>query len=131
MSVAGSTKTATPTKPAAPKAPSVAPSSAAAKEDPAEAIKKLEIKTKAVNANNVARVANSQLVSADDKLHPLVSIKTGKAIDKFPSTPKDVSKLSVTVVDAILNTLEADRTGKEDDKRERLRIQIGLKPNPA
>ncbi|PSK36718.1 hypothetical protein B9Z65_1901 [Elsinoe australis] len=123
-------KSTTPVKAPA-KAPAAASTSAAAKEDPAEALKKLEAKTKAVNTNNVARVANSQLVSADEKLHPLVSIKTGKAIDKFPATPKDISKLSLTVVDAILNTLEADRTGKEEEKREKLRVQIGLKPNPA
>lgn len=39
--------------------------------------------------------------------------------------------MAVTVVDAILNALEADRMGKEEEKRERLRVQIGLKPNPA
>jgi len=38
---------------------------------------------------------------------------------------------TVTVVDAILLSLEAERTGKEEEKRERLRVQIGLKPNPA
>ncbi|KAG8628414.1 hypothetical protein KVT40_004287 [Elsinoe batatas] len=124
------TKISTPAKTPS-KAPSVAGSSAAAKEDPVEALKKLETKTKTVNANNVARVANSQLVSADEKLHPLLSLKTGKAIDKFPATPQDIGKLSVTVIDAILSTLDADRTGKEEEKRERLRVQIGLKANPA
>lgn len=37
----------------------------------------------------------------------------------------------VTVVDAMLSALEADRTGNEMEKREKLRLQIGLKPNPA
>lgn len=37
----------------------------------------------------------------------------------------------VTLVDSTLNALEADRGGNEKEKRERLRIQIGLKPNPA
>lgn len=46
------------------------------------------------NANNVARVANSQLASNSEKLHPLVSLKTGKALDKFPETSKDIEKLS-------------------------------------
>lgn len=46
------------------------------------------------NANNVARVANSQLVSADDKLHPLLSLKNGKKLEKFPDTPKALAKLS-------------------------------------
>lgn len=46
------------------------------------------------NANNVARVANSQLVSADDKLHPLLSLKNGRTLEKFPETPKALAKLS-------------------------------------
>ena len=37
----------------------------------------------------------------------------------------------VTLVDAMLNGLEADRTGSEATKKERLRVQIGLKSNPA
>lgn len=84
------------------KAPSVAGSAAAApesatavaKEDPAKAIEKLETRTKAVNANNVARVANSQLTSSDEKLHPLVSLKTNKPLEKFPETSKDLAKLT-------------------------------------
>ena len=46
------------------------------------------------NANNVARVANSQLVNADDKLHPLLSLKNGRTLEKFPDTPKALAKLS-------------------------------------
>ena len=46
------------------------------------------------NANNVARVANSHLVNADDKLHPLFSLKNGKKLEKFPETPKALAKLS-------------------------------------
>lgn len=37
----------------------------------------------------------------------------------------------VTLVDSILLALEADRAGNEEVKRARLRVQIGLKPNPA
>jgi len=87
-------------------------------------------------------------VSADDKLTPLVNLKTnGGKIDRFPATPRDIGKLSgmyvryqpviailtipVTLLDTMLVALEADRTGTEDTKRERLRVQIGLKPNPA
>ena len=46
------------------------------------------------NANNIARVANSQLTSSDEKLHPLVSLKTGKPIEKFPGTSKEIEKLT-------------------------------------
>jgi hypothetical protein len=67
---------------------------AVAQHDPAKAIEKLEIKTKASNANNIARVANSHLTSNDAKLHPLVSLRTGKPLDKFPETSKDIAKLT-------------------------------------
>ena len=105
------------------------------------------------NTNNIARVSNSKLTSGDDKLQPLVSLKTANAIDRFPATSNAINKLSgmsnyplcpdddlesgvltwdtVTIIDAILLALEADRTGKEDEKRDRLRTQIGLKTNPA
>ncbi|KAH0284218.1 hypothetical protein M436DRAFT_62189 [Aureobasidium namibiae CBS 147.97] len=101
------------------------PAAAAGSEkDPVRMLEKLETKTKAV-------VANSQLVSADDKLHPLLSLKNGRTLEKFPETPKALAKLSVTVVDAMLSALEADREGNEMVKREKLRLQIGLKANPA
>lgn len=37
----------------------------------------------------------------------------------------------MTYVDAILNALEADRSGNEAAKKERLRVQLGLPANPA
>ena len=81
-----------PTAPSS-KAPSVAGSAAptesaavVAKDDPAKAIEKLEIRTKAVNTNNVARVANSHLTTSDAKLHPLVNLRNGKPLEKFPET---------------------------------------------
>ena len=46
------------------------------------------------NANNVSRVANSQLTSNSEKLNPLVSLKTGKAIEKFPEISAGIEKLS-------------------------------------
>lgn len=93
---------ANPNMPTAPsKAASVAGSVAAsespaaiAKDDPVKAIEKLETRTKAINANNVARVANSHLTSNDAKLHPLVSLRTGNTLDKFPQTSKDIAKLT-------------------------------------
>ncbi|THY75433.1 hypothetical protein D6C87_07142 [Aureobasidium pullulans] len=130
----------TPIKQAKPAAP------AGSEKDPVRMIEKLETKTKAV-------VANSQLTNADEKLHPLLSLKNGRTLEKFPDTSKALAKLSgelisyspylismlrllivvdvVTVVDAMLSALEADRTGNEMEKREKLRLQIGLKPNPA
>lgn len=88
-SVASSTTTTNQTAAAAPES-----ATTVAKEDPAKAIEKLETRTKAVNANNVARVANSQLTSSDEKLYPLVSLKTNKPLDKFPETSKDLGKLT-------------------------------------
>ncbi|KAK3686921.1 hypothetical protein LTR37_019319 [Vermiconidia calcicola] len=96
-----------------------------------KAIEKLEATTKAVNANNIARVANSQLTANDESLHPLVSLKTGKPIEKFPKTSKDIDKVTLTMIDGMLNELQADRSGSEAIKRERFRVQIGLKANPA
>ncbi|KAK5113454.1 hypothetical protein LTR85_010882 [Meristemomyces frigidus] len=107
------------------------PAAEVAKDDVSKAIEKLEIRVKAVNANNIARVANSKLTTSDEKLYPLLSLKTGKPIDKFPLTSAGIPKLSLPTVDAMLNSLDADRTGGEEAKRERLRVQIGLKPNPA
>ena len=42
-----------------------------------------------------------------------------------------IDKLAVSIVDAILSALEADRSGNEETKRERLRLQTGLTPNSA
>jgi len=86
----------TPSKPASVAGSTTGTESAAvvAKDDPAKAIEKLEIRTKAVNTNNVARVANSHLISSDAKLHPLVSLRTGKPLEKFPEASKDLAKLT-------------------------------------
>jgi hypothetical protein len=70
-----------------------------AKDNPAKAIEKLETRTKAVNTNNVARVANSHLISSDAKLHPLVSLRTGKPLEKFPETSAGLGKLTCKFFD--------------------------------
>ncbi|EMC94160.1 hypothetical protein BAUCODRAFT_36634 [Baudoinia panamericana UAMH 10762] len=112
-------------------APTPDNAAANAQEATMKALEKLEVKTKAININNVSRVANSHVNSDEDKLQPLRSLKTGQPLDKFPATSKEIKKLGLTTVDAMLNALEADRTGTEEAKRDRLRLQIGLKPNPA
>ncbi|RMX83891.1 hypothetical protein D0869_04976 [Hortaea werneckii] len=102
-----------------------------ANDDTVKAIEKLETRIKAVNANSIARVANSQITDPEEKLHPVLSLKTGKPIEKFPPTPASISKLGLTQIDTLLNTLDADRSGNEEAKRERLRLQVGLKPKPV
>ncbi|KAI6858232.1 hypothetical protein KC343_g15971 [Hortaea werneckii] len=102
-----------------------------ATDDTVKAIEKLETRIKAVNANSIARVANSQRTDPEEKLHPFLSLKTGKPIEKFPPTPASISKLGLTQIDTLLNALDADRSGNEDAKRERLRLQVGLKPKPV
>ncbi|EME43630.1 hypothetical protein DOTSEDRAFT_72858 [Dothistroma septosporum NZE10] len=99
--------------------------------DASKAIEKLETRLKAVNANNVARVANSKVTSGDGKLLPLVSLKTGKTLDKFPETGKEVGKLTLTQMNDFLTQLDAEKTGSEATRRERVRLHIGLTPNPA
>ncbi|TKA29561.1 hypothetical protein B0A50_03574 [Salinomyces thailandicus] len=98
-----------------------------AKTDAAKAMEKLEARTKAV----VARAANSHISDPDERLHLLLSLKNGKPIDKFPATPAGIPKLGLTQIDAMLNALDADRTGNEEVKRERLRLQMGLKAKPV
>ncbi|GAB7360549.1 hypothetical protein MBLNU230_g0434t1 [Neophaeotheca triangularis] len=104
---------------------------ATAQDDVVRAVEKLETRSKALNSNNVARVANSWLNSHDDKLHTMYSLKTGKPLDKFPPTSRDIAKLNLPAVDLMLNHLDADRTGSEEAKKERLRLQFGLRPTPA
>lgn len=99
--------------PVAKRTESIAGDSAAAtaKDDTNKAIEKLETRFKAVyvassfqlrrhmmsltcasNTNNVARVANSRVTSNDEKLIPLVSLKNGQPLARFPETAKDVGK---------------------------------------
>ncbi|KAI7201992.1 hypothetical protein KC316_g5518 [Hortaea werneckii] len=104
-----------------------------ANDDTVKAIEKLEARIKAVYvmASCLGKASNSQMTDPEEKLHPLLSLKTGKPIEKFPPSPASISKLGLTQIDTLLNTLEADRSGNEDAKRERLRLQIGLKPKPV
>jgi len=83
-----------------------------------------------------------------------VSLRTGKPLEKFPETSAGIAKLTcksfwccvgigrcfnadlvfvflVVSIDNMLNALDAERSGNEATKREKLRVQIGLKPNPA
>ncbi|EON63016.1 hypothetical protein W97_02242 [Coniosporium apollinis CBS 100218] len=112
--------------------PKVPASSAASpgKEEIKDRLNRQENRTKAVNTNNIARVTNSQLTSADEKLQPLYSLKTNRPLDNFPPTAKNISRLSDIQLDAMLSGLEADRTGSKEQKVERLRMHLGLKPNP-
>ncbi|KAF1991156.1 hypothetical protein K402DRAFT_450787 [Aulographum hederae CBS 113979] len=100
------------------KAGSTASSTTPKKDDVEKKLRDLDLRTKAVNTNNIARVENSHLISADDKLHVLYSLKTNKPIERFPATPKDITKLTDTLVDAMLLALEADRTGSKEAKIE-------------
>ncbi|KAK4622211.1 hypothetical protein CLAFUW4_07058 [Fulvia fulva] len=119
--------------PVAKRTESIAGDSAAAtaKDDTNKAIEKLETRFKAVNTNNVARVANSRVTSNDEKLIPLVSLKNGQPLARFPETAKDVGKSTLTQMNVFLTQLDAERTGSEAARRERLRLHIGLIPNPA
>lgn len=46
------------------------------------------------NVNNIARVASCRLRSAFDQLHVLHSLKTGRPIENYPTSPKEIAKLS-------------------------------------
>ncbi|TKA79906.1 hypothetical protein B0A49_01108 [Cryomyces minteri] len=136
MSATGSVKTPAskaPSTTAATKAPSTAAASTAggAIDEQAKRLEKLEARSKAVNTNNIARVANSQLTSADEKLTVLHALKTDRPLERFPETPAKIARMTDTMVDQMLLALEAERSGTAEAKRERLRVQLGLKPNPA
>ncbi|KAF2140194.1 uncharacterized protein K452DRAFT_299580 [Aplosporella prunicola CBS 121167] len=123
--------TSSTSKPATTTAASKANSVASSKDSTELKLEKLDTRLRATNHNNVARIANSHLVSADDHLHVLHSLKTNRPIERFPSTPKDIAKLTDTLVDAMLLALDADRMGTKESKAERLREHIGLRANPA
>ncbi|OCK82180.1 hypothetical protein K432DRAFT_403132 [Lepidopterella palustris CBS 459.81] len=97
----------------------------------AQRLEKLETRINAINVNNIARVASCRLRSAFDQLHVLHSLKTGRPIENYPTSPKEIAKLSDTLVDAMLLALEAEGTGTKEQKMERLRMQMGLTPKPV
>ncbi|KXT09575.1 hypothetical protein AC579_719 [Pseudocercospora musae] len=78
------------------------------------------------DANNLARLANSQLTSPQHGLIPLRST-TNTLIDNFPATPAALATLSQASLTNLLTALGEDPNGSIGVKRQRFRRALGLK----
>lgn len=81
--------------------------------------------------NNVARLINSTLMDADLQLSPLRNVATNELIDQFPATPRAIRGMPSAALDTVLRALGMEIDGRIEQKRLRLRVQIGLKADPA
>ena len=52
-------------------------------------------------------------------------------IERFPSTPRDIANMTGPMVNAVLRALGMDVNGTIEARRQRLRLQIGLKADPV
>ncbi|EME84069.1 uncharacterized protein MYCFIDRAFT_182243 [Pseudocercospora fijiensis CIRAD86] len=77
------------------------------------------------DANNLARLANSQLTSPEHALIPLRSI-TNTLIDNFPATPAAIATFSQASLTNLLTALGEDPNGSIGVKRQRFRRALGL-----
>ncbi|KAH8799481.1 hypothetical protein F5884DRAFT_129313 [Xylogone sp. PMI_703] len=96
-----------------------------------ERIERMEMRLKAVDSNNIARLSNSMIIDADAELSTLRNIESDEPIDYFPRTPRDIAGLTGHVLNTILRALGTDVGGTMDARRKRLRVQIGLKADPV
>jgi hypothetical protein len=81
--------------------------------------------------NSEAKLHNSNLNSSDEPLEQMYNITTGQKIDHFPATPGHIAGLQGRTVNGILTALGLASGGSLTEKKERLRIAVGLKGNPA
>lgn len=84
-----------------------------------------------MDANTLARIANSLLVNSDHSLTPLRSLATGADIENFPATAQDLNSLSSADVSRILLALGATPSGLAASRKQKLRVLVGLRLNPA
>ncbi|KIW76979.1 hypothetical protein Z517_09423 [Fonsecaea pedrosoi CBS 271.37] len=91
-------------------------------------VENLATRITASDLNNIARIQNTHLRTADDPLTPLVSPSTGAAIPGFPATSADIDKMSGDEMDALLQRLDLHSAGSDmAEKIKRLRTFIGLR----
>jgi hypothetical protein len=81
--------------------------------------------------NNVARLINNTLIDADGQLSHLRNVATNELIDQFPATPRAIRGMPSAALDTVLRALGMEIDGRIEQKRQRLRVQIGLKADPA
>jgi len=76
--------------------------------------------------NSIARVQNSRVAFVDRSLAILVNPSTGENIPNFPNTGADLSRMQTAAVNRVLAGLGLPVDGELDDRRNRIRIAIGL-----
>jgi hypothetical protein len=83
------------------------------------------------DVNNVARLINRSLVQPDGQLPPLHNVATNESIDRFPATPGAIKDMPAAALNMVLRALGIETNGRLEQRRQRLRVQIGLKALPV
>ncbi|KAI9819598.1 MAG: hypothetical protein M1827_007048 [Pycnora praestabilis] len=96
-----------------------------------ERLEKLELRIKAVDHNNLARLKNSRLKGDSYKLDELHDVHTNTPIKAFPGKEKDIRLMSPAEVKTILTALDTDLSGTPAERKTRLRVHIGLSASPT
>ncbi|KAI9804793.1 MAG: hypothetical protein M1825_001161 [Sarcosagium campestre] len=83
------------------------------------------------NDNSLSRLANSQVTRPESNLLPLRSVINNEPIPQFPETSIELQRLRDTAVTNILRALGASTMGNAATRKQRLRLQCGLKEDPV
>lgn len=70
-------------------------------------------------------------MNADLQLSPLRNAAANELIDQFPATPRAIRDMPSAALDTALRALRMEIDGQIEQKRQKLRFQIGLIANPA
>ena len=81
--------------------------------------------------NAFARLQNSILIAGTGTLTALHNPTTNVPIANFPATPNAIQQMSAARIGHVLGALDLPTNGSTAEKKERLRLYIGLKANPA
>ncbi|KAF1817385.1 hypothetical protein P152DRAFT_17471 [Eremomyces bilateralis CBS 781.70] len=87
----------------------------------------LETRQLASEQNAISRIQNSYLESPNSPLAPFHNVQTNTVIPNFPSTTHDLGRLNAGQLDTILEPLGLSIGGNTSQKRERLRVYMGLR----
>ncbi len=67
----------------------------------------------------------------DGQFAPLHNVATNEPIDRFPATPATIKDMPAAALNMVLRALGMETNGGLDQRRQRLRVQIGLKALPV
>ena len=79
------------------------------------------------NQNSIARTQNSMVAFSDRELTALVNPSTSQNIPDFPRTAATLSRMTNAAVNRVLLGLELSTEGSLEDKRDRIRVAIGMR----